>query len=98
MPLADIDWTLGRLAYIKRLKTNLFADFSNGSTYYYTLNRQGVREPKSEIGNFTTFGIDFSAQFNLFRFAQTFEAGIRFVYLPNNQQFLLQPLVIDIGF
>lgn len=100
-PLANPDWGIGRWVYIKRLKTNLFVDMARGETNYDFTVREGnrlVNYKGSDIGKFTSLGIDFSAQFHFMRFSQTFEAGLRFVYLQQNKDFIFQPLVIDIGF
>ena len=51
-----------------------------------------------QTGNFTSIGIDLTTQFHFMRFNQQFEAGVRAIYLPDKGQFLIQPLVLDIGF
>lgn len=101
MPLATPDWNLGRWIYLKRIKTNFFADFSHGETNYDFTVKQGTKVlnyKASDIGNFKSFGLDISGDFHWMRFSQSFEAGVRFVYLQNLNQFLIQPLVLDIGF
>ena len=101
LPLADPDWALGRLLYIKRFKVNLFADYANGSTI---LNWTEFKDGKqlnyryNDTKNYTSFGIDLTAQFHFLRFSQQFEAGIRALYLTDRGQFLIQPLILDIGF
>ena len=52
----------------------------------------------SSTGNFTSIGIDLITQFHFMRFNQQFEAGVRAIYLPDKGQYLIQPLVLDIGF
>ncbi|NBB28858.1 hypothetical protein [Cellulophaga sp. BC115SP] len=101
MPLATPDWNIGRWVYLKRIKTNFFADLSHGETNYDFTVRQGTKVLNykgSDIGNFKSFGLDISGDFHWMRFSQSFEAGIRFVYLQNLNQFLIQPVVLDIGF
>jgi hypothetical protein len=101
LPIADPDWTLGRILYIKRFKANLFADYGYGSTI---LNWTKFKEGKqlnyryNDTKNYTSFGIDLTAQFHFLRFSQQFEAGVRAIYLTDKGQFLIQPLVLDIGF
>jgi len=34
-PLADTHWSLGRLAYVQRVKANVFYDFAQGTNYRY---------------------------------------------------------------
>jgi hypothetical protein len=97
LPLFDPDVALGRFLYLKRFKANLFADFGYGETVY-----SGLRFRDGSIakltGNFTTLGIDLTTQFHFMRFNQQFEVGIRAMYLPDKGQYLIQPLVLDIGF
>jgi WD40-like Beta Propeller Repeat len=101
LPLLDPDFAIGRFVYLKRFKATLFADFGYGSTNYNwteTVNGRTVNYRGSITGNFTTFGIDLTTQFHFMRFNQQFEAGIRAMYLPDKGQYLIQPLVLDIGF
>ncbi|RXK52312.1 TolB-like translocation protein [Aquirufa rosea] len=88
-PIANTDFNLGRLVYVKRLKGNLFFDASQGENY-----------SKDEISKntFQSFGVDLSSQFHLMRFAQTFEIGVRCLYKSQTQQIEWYPLVVDIGF
>ena len=101
LPLFDPDLVLGRFLYLKRFKANLFADFGYGSTNYnWTETKDGkqINYRGSTTGNFTSLGIDLTTQFHFMRFNQQFEAGVRAIYLPDKGQFLIQPLVLDIGF
>ena len=101
LPLFDPDWTLGRFLYIKRFKANLFADYGHGSTnydFFETRDGKRINLKGSDTKNYNSFGIDLTAQFHFMRFSQQFEAGVRALYLTDRGQFLLQPLVLDIGF
>ena len=101
LPLFDPDLALGRFLYLKRFKANLFADFGYGSTDYNwteTKNGKQINYRGSSTGNFTSIGIDLTTQFHFMRFNQQFEAGVRAIYLPDKGQYLIQPLVLDIGF
>jgi hypothetical protein len=97
LPLFDPDFAIGRFLYLKRFKANIFADFGYGETVY-----SGLRFRDGSIakltGNYTSLGIDLTTQFHFMRFNQQFEAGIRAIYLPDKGQYLIQPLVLDIGF
>lgn len=100
-PLLNPDWSIGRLAYIKRLKVNLFADYAHGETNYSwieTKNGKTYSYKVADSANFTSVGFDFTAQFHFMRFSQQFEAGCRGIYTVEKGQFFFQPLVIDIGF
>ncbi|MFM6936243.1 MAG: hypothetical protein ACKOXH_00965, partial [Aquirufa sp.] len=48
--------------------------------------------------SFHSFGVDLSAQFHAFRFSQSFELGVRAMYVSENKSWAFVPLVIDIGF
>ncbi|PWK18871.1 WD40 repeat protein [Arcicella aurantiaca] len=101
LPLFEPDFSIGRLLYIKRIKANFFGDFAKGSTFYnWTELKDGkqVMFIRSNIGNYTSLGIDLTAQFHIMRFSQQFEAGFRTIYLPNIGQYLFQPLILNIGF
>src|SRR5690606_34896290 len=56
LPLAYPDWEIGSLAYIKRIKGGLFADFQN----LRPANRASLR-PR-------TFGVELRTDLNLLRF------------------------------
>ncbi len=67
-PLAYPDWDLGPLAFIKRFKAGLFADFENFS--------------QNDRFSPRTFGIEFRADMNVLRFyLPNFDAGIRAIYV-----------------
>jgi hypothetical protein len=101
LPLIEPDFTVGRFLYVKRIKANLFGDFAKGSTFYnWTEFKDGkqVIFKGSNVGSYATLGVDLTAQFHFMRFSQQFEAGLRTIYLPNIGQFLIQPLILNIGF
>ena len=100
-PLFDPDWTLGRILYIKRFKANLFADYGYGSTnfdFFDIRDGKRVNLKGADTKRYNSFGLDLSSQFHLLRFSQQFEVGIRVIYLTDKGQFIVQPLVLDIGF
>jgi len=70
-PLAYPDLEIGSLAYIKRLKANLFSDFED-----ITINNNF--KPR-------TFGVELRADMNLLRFLlPEFDAGIKAIYINEN--------------
>lgn len=100
-PLFDPDWTLGRFLYIKRFKANLFADYGYGSTnfdFFEIRDGKRVNLKGADTKRYNSFGLDLISQFHLMRFSQQFEVGIRVIYLTDKGQFIVQPLVLDIGF
>ena len=88
-PIANTDFNVGRLLYVKRLKGNLFFDASQGEN----LLKDGTTST-----TFQSFGVDLLSQFHLMRFSQTFEIGVRCLYKSQTKQIEWYPLVIDIGF
>ena len=101
LPLFDPDWAIGRILYIKRIKANLFADYGYGFTNYNWVEFKDSKQVNfrgTDSKTYNSFGIDLTAQFHLLRFSQQFEAGIRAIYLNDKGQFLIQPLILDIGF
>ncbi len=101
LPVIDPDLTIGRFLYIKRIKANLFADYGYGFTNYnWVENKDGKQfnYKGTDSKTYNSFGIDLTAQFHFMRFSQQFEAGVRAIYLNDKGQFLIQPLILDIGF
>ncbi|MHA8102154.1 hypothetical protein PQG46_09975 [Aquirufa nivalisilvae] len=88
-PIANTDFNVGRLLYVKRLKGNLFFDASQG---------ENILKDGNTSTTFQSFGVDLSSQFHLMRFSQTFEIGVRCLYKSQTKQIEWYPLVIDIGF
>ncbi|MCU0467672.1 MAG: hypothetical protein MUF58_03650 [Arcicella sp.] len=101
LPLFDPDWNLGRVLYLKRFKTNIFLDYAKGYTdYNWTEFKDGkqLTYRGSNQSSFTSIGFDFTSQFHFMRFSQQFEIGCRFIYLPDKNQQIFQPLLVNIGF
>ncbi len=96
-PLMYPDLALGRWLYIQRIKGNLFAD---AGALFSDWKGLQVFETKSSTTQqvLTSVGLDLSVDFNVMRLLQKFELGGRLIYFPQNNSFLIQPLVIDIGF
>jgi hypothetical protein len=88
-PLASTDWNMGRLAYLKRINVDLFADGGRGRV---------SQKSQSLTRDYRSIGVDLSFQMHLMRFSQEFEVGIRSVYLPQTKEFAWYPLVLEIGF
>lgn len=67
-PIAYPDWDISPLAFIKRLKAGVFADFEN-------FGRQNQFSPR-------TLGIELRADLNILRFyLPNFDAGVRAIYV-----------------
>lgn len=99
LPLADTHWSLGRWLYVQRIKAAGFFDALNGQS------RREVRDVYGRLRGYETVstavqttGLDVSFVFNVLRLRTPLEAGFRTVYNLTAGQWLVQPLVIDIGF
>ncbi|MFC0182851.1 hypothetical protein ACFFJX_09860 [Pseudarcicella hirudinis] len=74
----------------ERLKVNLFTDFAQGQST--------IADGRTGTRNYQSFGFDLTSQFHFMRLSQQLEIGVRGIYKASEQQFIFQPLVIDIGF
>ena len=92
-PLADTHWSLGRWLYVQRIKAGGFYDIAKGQSVVAVRGGYATRHD-----DFQTTGVDISFVFNALRLRTPLEAGFRTIYNITMQQWLIQPLVIDIGF
>ncbi|WP_020598356.1 hypothetical protein [Spirosoma panaciterrae] len=98
LPIADTHWSFGRWLYIQRVKAAGFFDGVNGQSSIEVRDVYGrLRGYETQIHTFQTTGLDISFVFNALRLRTPFEAGFRSVYNLTTGQWLIQPLVIDIG-
>jgi len=98
LPVADTHWSLGRWLYVQRIKAAGFVDGVNGQSSVEVRDIYGrLRGYETQIHNFQTTGLDVSFVFNALRLRTSFEAGFRSIYNLTTGQWLIQPLVIDIG-
>ena len=100
LPLANIHWSLGRLVYIQRIKAGAFFDSALGESSVDVRSAQTGALLRTEIRNrsYQTTGVDVSFVFNVLRQRVPLEAGFRTIYNLTSQEWIVQPLVIDIGF
>lgn len=99
LPLADMHWSLGRWLYVQRIKAAGFYDHAEGkSTGEVRDIYQRLRGYQTQQHTYQTVGLDVSFVFNVLRLRTPFEAGFRTIYNLTSRQWLIQPLVIDIGF
>lgn len=99
LPIADTHWSLGRWLYVQRIKANGFFDMAQGQSSVEVRDVFGrLRGYETQRRTYQTTGLDVSFVFNALRLRTPFEAGFRTIYNVTTQQWLVQPLVIDIGF
>ncbi|MDN5200048.1 hypothetical protein QQ008_01715 [Fulvivirgaceae bacterium BMA10] len=85
LPLIYPDLSLGPVLNIQRIKANLFYDFGKG-------------EILDASQNFSSVGIELKTDFNLMRFNQLLEIGVRFSYLTETNASSYELLIGNIGF
>lgn len=76
-PFLNIDLSAGSVLYIKRFRTNLFFDYSEGWT-------NNIRR------FYRSAGIDLLTELHILRFLYPFELGLRTIYLPDNNSLQFQ--------
>ncbi|GAB3787215.1 hypothetical protein GCM10028818_51800 [Spirosoma horti] len=99
LPIADTHWSFGRWLYVQRIKAGGFYDATNGQSLVELRDTNGrLRGYETQRHTFQTTGLDVSFVFNALRVRTPLEAGFRTIYNVTTGQWLVQPLVLDIGF
>ncbi|HLK98472.1 MAG TPA: hypothetical protein VK364_11945, partial [Hymenobacter sp.] len=99
LPLASPHWSLGRMLYVQRIKAAGFIDGAMGQSILEVRDMFGrLRGYETTNRRYQTTGLDVSVVFNVLRLRTPFEAGVRTIYNLTTREWLVQPLVIDIGF
>lgn len=93
LPVASPHWTLGRFLYIQRIKAMGFSDFARGRSRLVQNNNLVLASR-----DVWTAGLDVSVVFNFLRLRTPFEVGVRTIRNINTGEWIVQPLVFDIGF
>lgn len=81
LPLFYPEWSMGGLAYLKRINTTLFADYANMKGNFYE-NGDIVG---SYVSNISSLGIELIGDVHFLRFYAPVEIGVRASYLPENE-------------
>ncbi len=89
-PIFYPDFSIGKLIYIKRLKSSLFYDYAWLSVP--VRDKNGVIHPNSHEMKISSLGIELSTDFHAFRFFAPIEVGVRSVYRPEYQDFKFELL------
>ncbi|GAB2569272.1 hypothetical protein GCM10027190_19070 [Spirosoma areae] len=99
LPVADMHWSMGRWLYVQRIKAGGFYDLAQGQSRVDVRDGTGqLRGYETRSRTFQTTGVDVSVVFNALRQRNSLEAGIRTIYNRTTGEWVVQPLVIDIGF
>ncbi len=83
LPLAYPEISLGPLAYVRRIKMNLFYDHAYG----YNVRDNPESEDDLFTGIYNSFGAELTADLNILRFIFPFNTGIRCSYMPLQNNF-----------
>lgn len=84
-PLFYPDFSIGKLAYVKRLKSSLFYDYAWLSLP--AVDRNGKIYPNHLQGEQISLGIELTADFHALRFFAPIELGVRSIYRPDFRDF-----------
>jgi hypothetical protein len=90
MPLIYPDVSLGRLLYLKRVKTSLFYDYAWLSVPVLDRNKRIV--PNHQQLKLNTIGMELTSDVHFLRFFAPVEIGIRSIYLPDSSDFRFELL------
>ncbi|MBD2700306.1 hypothetical protein IC229_06655 [Spirosoma sp. BT702] len=99
LPVVDMHWSIGRLLYVQRIKAAGFYDRAQGQSIVDIRDIYGrLRGSETQQHTYQTTGLDVSFVFNVLRLQTPFEAGFRTIFNLGTREWLIQPLVVDIGF
>jgi len=91
MPLLYPDASLGKILYIKRLKSSIFYDYAWLSAPAFTKNHEYI--PNKYQFQLNSMGLELTSDLHAFRFFAPVECGIRTIYLPQTNTVTFNLLV-----
>ncbi|WP_430971990.1 hypothetical protein [Sunxiuqinia rutila] len=89
MPLFYPDWNLGRLLYLKRLRTSFFFDYSQANGNIYSDEGEIVARYSSQM---KSLGVELMGDGHFLRLISPVSAGVRCAFIPDSKNFYLQML------
>jgi len=95
LPLFYPDFSIGKLAYIKRIKSSLFYDYAWLSMP--TRDKNGKLYPNSMTAQLKSLGVELTSDLHTLRFFAPIEIGLRTIYRPNYQDFQVN-LLLSVNF
>jgi len=84
LPLLNPDFSLGGLAYCRRINATLFADFGNLQGNFHA-NEEIIGSYKTNI---SSYGVEILGDLNFLRFYAPVKIGVRTSYLPEVEDFV----------
>ncbi len=95
IPLAYPDFSLGKLVYLKRIKTSLFYDYAWLSVP--ARDKNGKIYPNYKELDMNSFGLEITSDLHVLRFFAPIDLGVRSIYLPESASFKFE-LLFSIDF
>jgi len=95
LPLFYPDFSLGKMAYVKRIKSSLFYDYAWLSMP--TLNKNGTITPNSITAEMKSLGIELTSDLHVLGFFAPIEFGLRSIYRPVYNDFQIN-LLLSVNF
>lgn len=95
LPMFYPDYSIGKLAYIKRIRSSFFYDYAWLSMP--TLDKNGIIYPNSQKMEMKSLGLELTSDLHILRFFAPIEIGVRSVYRPDYQDFQFN-LLFSINF
>jgi len=80
-PISYPDFSLGKLAYVKRIKSSLFYDYAWFSAP--VMDKNGVIHPNFREADLKSVGIELISDLHLLRFFAPIQIGFRSIYRPD---------------
>ena len=85
MPLVYPDVSIGKLVYVKRIKSSLFYDYASLSVPIVDANHRII--PNHHQIEMNSLGIELTSDLHILRFFAPLEMGVRSIYLPGSGTF-----------
>ncbi len=88
-PILYPDISLGPLAYIKRIKMNIFYDHAYGTD----VHEKSGNGTYLNTGTYNSTGFELTGDFNVLHFIFPFDSGIRYSYMPGKNRYSVEFLI-----
>lgn len=95
LPLLYPDISLGKLTYIKRIKSSIFYDYAWLSMP--TRDKSGKLYPNRMTTQMKSLGVELTSDLHVLRFFAPIEVGLRTIYRPDYQDFQVN-LLLSVNF
>ncbi len=90
-PMFYPDFSIGKLAYVKRVKASLFYDYAWLSTPH--VDKENVVYKNYYQFSLNSYGVELTSDLHVLRFFAPVELGCRSIYLPDQSSFRFEVLI-----